>query len=353
MRPSIPLRRQAAAKQLTQAPESNVFLKLENLQPSGSFKSRGIGNFMAVKLEQLRDRCGARARPHFYSSSAGNAGLACVHAAVTLGCRATVVVPLSTTAFIIAKLRQAGAADVMQRGASWQEANDYLTGTVMEEARARGEAAVYVPPFDAPEIWDGNAGISREIARQIGDAARHYPVSLGVNGSGARCSVGDVDAIVCSVGGGGLFSGVMQGLDELQMRRTRVVAVETLGADSLSRAVAERALVTLPAITSLATSLGARTVCARALEYALRDTVSTVALPDSEAMAACRRFADEERFLVELACGVCPALCYGGRLAELVPGFNENSVVVLVICGGSNMSFDIMDEYSQAAKTRV
>ncbi|POR33543.1 L-serine dehydratase [Tolypocladium paradoxum] len=330
--------------------------------PSGSFKSRGIGNFMAARLEQLRDACGAHAEPHFYSSSGGNAGLACVHAAVTLGCRATVVVPLSTTAFVVAKLRQAGAADVMQRGASWHEADSYLTGTVMAEARARGEAAVYVPPFDAPDIWDGNAGISREIARQIGDVARHYPVSSGprcngdgVSGNGARCSMGDVDAIVCSVGGGGLFSGVMQGLDELQVRRTRVIAVETRGADSLSQAVAKKALVTLPAITSLATSLGASTVCEKALEYALRDTVSTVVLPDSEAISACRRFADEERFLVELACGVCPALCYNGRLAELVPGFSKDSVVVLVICGGSNMSLDIMDKYttSQAAEPKA
>ncbi|KND92789.1 L-serine dehydratase [Tolypocladium ophioglossoides CBS 100239] len=337
------------------APGSNVFLKLENLQPSGSFKSRGIGNFMAAKLRALRDdtngTCGTRAEAHFYSSSAGNAGLACVHAAVTLGCQATVVVPLSTTAFIIAKLRQAGATDVIQRGASWQEADDYLTRTLIEHARAKGEAAVYVPPFDAPEIWDGNAGISREIARQLGGTARHYPVSFKSRPSGS----GEVDAIVCSVGGGGLFSGVMQGLDELHMRHTRVIAVETLGADSLSQAVAKKELVTLPAITSLATSLGARTVCEKALEYALRDTVSTVVLSDSEAISACRRFADEERFLVELACAVCPALCYNGRLAELVPGFSKDSVVVLVVCGGSNMSIDIMDKYavSQAAKPKA
>ncbi|PHH88917.1 hypothetical protein CDD83_6879 [Cordyceps sp. RAO-2017] len=336
---------------LSAAAGCNVFLKLENLQPSGSFKSRGIGNFVVSKLRALRDAAAADGRPvraHFYSSSAGNAGLACVHAAVTLGCAATVVVPCSTTDFIKAKLRQAGAADVIQHGASWQEANQYLAETVMEAARARGEDAVYVPPFDASEIWDGNAGIAREMARQLEPAARHYPIRSGPHSSGEVESPpgpADVDAVVCSVGGGGLFCGVMQGLDEVGMRKTRVIAVETVGADSLSQSVAKRELVTLPGITSLATSLGARRVCAKALEYALRDTVSAVALPDSEAIAACRRFADEERFLVELACSVCPALCYNGRLAELVPGFNESSVVVLVICGGSNMSFDIMEKY--------
>jgi L-serine/L-threonine ammonia-lyase len=242
---------------------------------------------------------------------------------------------------MIDKLRAAGATDVIQRGASWQEADTYLTGTLMADAAARGEAVVYVPPFDAQEIWDGNAGITREIVRQLPETERHYPVSAGTGNA-------NVDAIMCSVGGGGLFCGIMQGVEEMEMRDTTVIAVETEGADSLSQAVARRELVTLPAITSLATSLGARRVCSRAFEYALRDNVVNVVLPDSEAMSACRRFLDEERMLVELACGVCPALCYNGQLAKLVPGFNENSVVVLVICGGSNMSFEILDKYISA-----
>lgn len=276
-------------------------------------------------------------KAHFYCSSGGNAGLACVHAAITLGSRATIVVPLSTTAFMVGKLRQAGATDVIQRGASWQEADDHLTGTLMAEARAKGDIAIYVPPFDAQEVWDGNAGITHEIARQIPNMANHYPIS----GTGST----NVDAIICSVGGGGLFSGVMQGLDDLSMHKTRVIAVETAGADSLHQAIQKRELVTLPAITSLATSLGARTVCKRALEYGLREQVSSVVLSDADAMAACKRFASEERFLVELSCGVCPAVVYGGRLKELVPGLDRNSVVVIVICGGSNISYEILEQY--------
>ncbi|KAL7797566.1 tryptophan synthase beta subunit-like PLP-dependent enzyme [Trichoderma ceciliae] len=334
---------------LSEVAGCNVFLKLENLQPSGSFKSRGIGNYMVAKLAAQ----GADAsKSHFYCSSGGNAGLACVHAAITLRCRASIVVPLSTSAYMMDKLRQAGATDVIQRGASWQEADDYLTGTLMEEARAKGDVAIYVPPFDAQEVWDGNAGISHEIARQIGSVTKHYPASVdGLSDDDATARIGNVDAIICSVGGGGLFSGVMQGLDDLSMHQTRVIAVETLGADSLHQAVQKGELVTLPAITSLATSLGARTVCKRALEYGLREQVSTVVLSDSEAIAACKRFASEERFLVELSCGVCPAVVYGGKLKELVPGLNRRSVVVLVICGGSNISYEILQQYiaSQAS----
>ncbi|KOS18482.1 L-serine dehydratase [Escovopsis weberi] len=333
---------------LSKAAGCNVFLKLENTQPSGSFKSRGVGNYMMAKLAALPPDHGP---VHFYSSSGGNAGLACVDAAVTLGYRATVVVPLSTSDRMVQRLVLTGAADVQQRGKSWQEADDHLTGTVIPGARARGEAAIYVPPFDAQEIWDGNASIVHEIKRQIGSCTGHYPRSSpsAVEAAAAAAEASPisniVDAIVCSVGGGGLFCGLMKGLDDLDMKTTRVIAVETEGADSLSQAVEKGELVTLPGITSLATSLGARTVCKKALEYGLRDTVKTAVLSDRKAIRACQQFLDDHKILVELACSVCPALCYLNQLERLVPGLNEESVVVLVICGGSNMTFDMLDKY--------
>jgi L-serine/L-threonine ammonia-lyase len=264
-----------------------------------------------------------------------------------MGCQATVVVPMSTTEFMIGKLHQAGASDVVQIGASWQEADEHLRHTLMPKAEAKGDTAIYVPPFDHPEIWNGNAGITKEILRQIGDTVNHYPVTApSANGVGPASTVPNIDAIVCSVGGGGLFSGVMQGVEEFGLQNhTRVIAVETEGADALSKAVEQKEHITLPGITSLATSLGARKVCSRAYEYGLRDNVTTVTLPDSEAILACRRFADEEHYVVELACGVCPALCYNGKLKELIPGYNENTTVVIVVCGGSNMSSDIMQRY--------
>lgn len=63
------------------------------------------------------------AKPHLIISSGGNAGLACVSAAVMLDCPATVVVPMSTKPAMIAKLRTAGAEQVIQKGASWFEAD--------------------------------------------------------------------------------------------------------------------------------------------------------------------------------------------------------------------------------------
>jgi len=335
------------SKGLSKSAGCNIYLKLENLQPSGSFKSRGIGNFLLAKLREHESSAASfkdqNSKVHFYSSSGGNAGLGCVHAAVTLGCAATIVVPLSTTSYMIDKLHAAGATEVIQEGKSWAEADHYLVDTLMRKVREKGEEAVYVPPFDAQYIWDGNAQISTEIFEQLRSAGEHY--NACDSPAQKDKTVVLLDAIICSVGGGGLFCGIMQGLDSLRLTATKVLTMETIGAESLNQAIAKKKLVTLPAITSIATSLGARTVCEKALDYGLRDTVISVVLSDAEAVDACKRFASDERFLVEPACGVCLALCYEGRLKTYIPELRPDSNVSIVVCGGSNISFELLGDY--------
>lgn len=326
---------------------SNIYLKLENLQPSGSFKSRGIGSFILDHLQDSQSKSQStntskekESKPHFYTSSGGNAGLGCVHAAVTLGCLATVVVPLSASDYMISKLKEAGAEEVIQHGASWVEADTHLREILLLR-KERGEDAVYVPPFDDPGVWKGHATMVPEILEQLKEAQRHY----------ARTGESEdvrLDAVVCSVGGGGLFSGIMQGLASHSLQTTtKVLAIETLGADSLSQSIFAKKLVTLPSITSIATSLGARTVCQRALDYGLQENVKSIVLEDREAVDACKRFLDGERILVEPACGVALAVCYDGRLRSVMPKLGEASNVVIVVCGGSNISYEILEKYVQ------
>ncbi|MCJ1441702.1 MAG: hypothetical protein MMC23_002194 [Stictis urceolatum] len=224
---------------------------------------------------------------------------------------------------MIAKIRAAGAADVIQTGASWVEADAYLR----EEMLARDPEGVYVPPFDHPEIWAGNAGMIQEIAGQIGPGETP-------------------DAVVCSVGGGGLFIGMAQGLDEVYgPGKVHVVAVETRGADSLNASLRKGDLATLEKIESKATSLGARRVALRAFECALRDEVRSVVVSDAEAAMGCWRFADDQRLLCELACGASVAMCYNGGLKKVLPNLTPESKVVLIVCGGVNVSLDLLEEW--------
>ncbi len=266
---------------------------------------------------------------HFYSSSAGNAGLACVTAATSLGYASSVIVPLGTDDATVSKLLAAGAREVIPHGESWFFADQYLREVAIPAAEARGEKGVYIHPFDHPAIWEGASTMVEEMAGQMPDGERP-------------------DAIICSVGGGGLFSGIMKGLDRVGWGEdVRVLPVETLGADSLAQSLQRTELITLPAITSIASSLGAIRVAENAFKEAQRLTVTSVVLDDAEACAACWRFLDDERILVEPACGASIALAYDQRLRRYLKDFSRQSKVVIVVCGGSKISLEMLNKYKE------
>jgi L-serine/L-threonine ammonia-lyase len=309
---------------LSRSANCTIYLKLENLQPSGSFKSRGIGNLIH---HQATLNSSSPKPLHFYCSSGGNAGLAAAHAAKTLGYPCTVVLPVSTEASMVAKLKNAGCEDVIVHGESWMYSDTHMREVVMVEARKRGVEAVYVPPFDHPLIWEGASSIVSEVARQMPNGERP-------------------DAIICSVGGGGLFVGIKQGLEAVGWGDTRVVAVETKGAESLNDSLVAGELVTRKKISSVALSLGAVRVANKAFELAQEKNVSSVVLSDAEACMACWRFVDDERLLVEPACGASVSLAYmPEKLREALPGLKEDSKVVIVVCGGSRISVKELESY--------
>lgn len=276
---------------------------------------------------------------HFYSSSGGNAGLACATAARTLGRPATVVVPLTTSPLMVGKLRDLGA-DVVQVGENWAAADRHLREASMPEFERGhpGSRAVYVPPFDHKDIWDGAETMVDELETQM-------PRSPHLK----------FDGIVCSVGGGGLLCGIMQGVHRLRNSgygRPKVLAVETKGGDSLNASVKAGELVTLPAITTIATSLGATRVAEEAFAWTRRfgaDLISAV-VTDREAVVAMTRFLDDARILVESACGATIAAVYNGDLRNyLGKGLTDedwaDKNVVLVVCGGSNINLSMLEKY--------
>ena len=231
---------------------------------------------------------------------------------------------------MIARIKSAGATNVIAHGESWKEADTYLR----EEVLTRDDRGVYVPPFDDERVWEGNSTLVTELHQQMANN-------------------GPPDAIVCSVGGGGLFAGVMRGIERTAgWSRTKVLATETVGAESLNASLKAGELVTLDRITSIATSLGARRVAAQAFAYAHENpqVVKSAVLSDAEAAQACVRFADDERVMVEPACGVSVALAYDrGRLKELLPGLgrDRDSKVVIVVCGGSNVTVEKLWEWRE------
>ncbi|XP_074015815.1 serine dehydratase-like isoform X1 [Numenius arquata] len=289
---------------LSKAAGTKVYMKLENVQPSGSFKIRGIGHFCQEAAKK-----GCR---HFVCSSGGNAGLAAAYAAKKLGIPATVVVPSTTGPTTIRKLEELGA-EVEVSGKVWDEANR----RALELAKTEGWVSIH--PFDHPLVWEGHASLVQELK----DSLETKP-----------------DAIVLAVGGGGLLAGVVAGLHQVGWQDVPIIAAETWGAHSFHAALAAGQLVTLPDITSVAKCLGAKTVAARALECAQECQVISQVVEDTEAVRAVEQFLDDERMLVQPACGAALALLYTGRLQRLRGEERLRTPlasVVVVVCGGSSI----------------
>lgn len=280
---------------LTNLLHRNIYVKMDAMQPSGSFKIRGIG----YHCQQLYKQ----GKRHFISSSGGNAGMAVAYSGKMLKVPVTVYVPEATSKDLIAKIRDEGAT-VEIAGESWQEA--HFAAQKLAEETGGG----YVHPFDHPEIWHGHASLVDEWVAQ-----NHQ-----------------FDLIVLSVGGGGLLCGVVQGLMRHGLEKTPILAVETEGAASLNRSVKAGELVTLDRIDSIAVTLGAKKVTQQALEYAQNYPIHTHLVSDEEAVEACRLLAETHRVLVEPACGAALA---GLQTYDLKP----YKSILLIVCGGSNVSY--------------
>lgn len=270
----------------------NVWLKMEALQPSGSFKLRGISHACSWHRER-----GAR---HFISSSGGNAGMAVAYCGRVLGVPVTVVVPESTSARAKALIELEGARLVVH-GKSWAEANAHAMSLLT------GDTA-FIHPFDDPLLWEGHATLIDEVAQ------------AGVKPG----------AVLLSVGGGGLLCGVLEGMTRNGWGDVPLVAVETEGAACYAASIAVGKPVSLPEIASIATSLGAKTPCQQAVEWAKRHPVRSEVVSDAAAVAACLRLLDEHRVLVEPACGAALA-----ALDHDIPELNAATDVLVVVCGGA------------------
>ncbi|WP_252346115.1 pyridoxal-phosphate dependent enzyme [Paludibacterium sp. B53371] len=286
-----------ASRPLSEAAGRTVWLKLEALQPPGSFKLRGIGH----ACQTYR----ARGAQRFISSSGGNAGLAVAYAGRQLGVPVTVVVPQTTSERAKQLLRQENA-QVIVHGASWQEANEHAQSLL-------GEHDAFLHPFDDPLLWQGHATMIDEVAQ-----------------SGLR-----PDAIVLSVGGGGLLCGVIEGLQRNGWQDIPVLAVETEGTASLHAALQAGEHIALEQISGIATSLGAKRVCDRAWQYTQTHPIQSLVVSDDSALSACRQFLDDHRLLVEPACGASLAVAYQNH-----PALQPYQHLLIIVCGGATASIE-------------
>lgn len=272
----------------------DVYLKLESLQPSGSFKIRGMSFMMQKALQG--------GFTEFVCSSGGNAGLAAAYVASLLKTKCTVCVPTVTPVFIVEKLKSLGATVVIQ-GSIWAEADhkarEIMVELELSEKEAQGEGvrakAFYVPPFDHADLWEGHSSIVDEIMAQL-------PITSRLNPN-PRSTLVKPAAIAVAVGGGGLLNGVCEGLVRHGLEKdTTILTTETIGSCCLATAIKNNT-PTKVKIDSIATSLGASIISDKSWEYTKQLKITPILVSDAECVNGITQLLNDHNILVEPACG--------------------------------------------------
>ncbi|MBO9512892.1 MAG: threonine/serine dehydratase [Variovorax sp.] len=271
-----------------QARGAEVWLKLEHLQTSGSFKARGMMNRLLANDIPASG---------VIVASGGNAGIATAAAAQALGVRCEVFLPELSSEAKRARLRALGA-DVVVGGAAYADA---LAACL---ARQRQTGALLTHAYDQPEVVAGAGTLGREIEAEGG-----LP-----------------DAVLVSVGGGGLLGGLAAWFE----RRARVVALEPALAPTLFRAREAGEPVDVDVGGIAADSLGARRIGHFAWDLAQRHVPEALLLPDEAIRTAQRWLWTELKLAVEPAAALPLAALQRGAF---VPRDGEK--VCLIVCGAN------------------
>ena len=277
-----------------EAPHS---LKLELLQVTGSFKPRGAFNRMLT----------ADVGPAgVVAASGGNFGLAVGHAARSLGVRAEIFVPSTSPTAKIDKVRATGAEVRVIEG-YYDDAS-----AAAHEART-STGALWLHPFDQPEVVAGQGTIGMEIAAQAPDA----------------------DTVLVSVGGGGLIGGIASWFAGT---RTRVIGAEPVTCACLHTAMTHGEPVEVAVSGRAADSLGARRVGDIAFAVAGAGHVDDVVLVDDEAILEAQRAIWRELRLFAEPGGA--AALAAVRCGAYEP--SEGERLVVLVCGSNGDPSDVI-----------
>jgi threonine dehydratase len=278
---------------------NRLYLKREDMQPVFSFKIRGAYNKMANLSPQALKR-------GVICASAGNHAQGVALSAQALGTRAIIVMPVSTPQIKVDAVRARGG-EVVLFGDSYSDA--YAHARELEKA----ERLTFVHPFDDPDVIAGQGTIGMEILR-----AHPKPIH----------------AIFCCVGGGGLIAGVAAYVKRLRPD-TRIVGVEAVDADAMTRSLAAGERVLLEQVGLFADGAAVKQVGAETFRLC-RQYVDEMIVVDNDAIcAAIKDVFEDTRSILEPAGALAIA---GAKEYARQHKLRDKSLVA--VASGANMNFD-------------
>lgn len=229
-----------------------------------------------------------------------------------MGVKVSVFIPTTSSPIFIDRIKSQGAEVVIH-------GKDIDESAILAKEFLQKVNGGYVPPYDNPDIWVGNSTIMDEVHFQIDEKP---------------------DAVVVAVGGGGLSSGILDWMYRWDWHDVPLFGVETSGAASFAASFNANQLVTIPKIDTIATSLGARTITHKLLEWTKLMPVFPVTVSDADAVNAVRLFLDDHYVLVEPSCGAALAAVY-----NQVPQLSDKKTILVIVCGGIGISYDLLKQY--------
>jgi len=282
---------------------TNVFVKFELFQKTGSFKVRGAFNKLLSLSAEERKR-------GVVAISGGNHAQAVAYASNVLDVDAVVLMPQTTPQNYLEATRNYGATVDLQPTIqdAFKKIKDY-------ESQGR----IFIHPFDDPLVMAGQGTLGLEIMEDL---------------------PGTTDIII-SIGGGGFEGGVSTAVKAIKPG-VRIFGVETIGADAMSQALKAGRPVELSAITSIAKTLGAPAVSPQTLALAQEHLEEVIVVTDDEAVQALKFILERLKVLTEPA-----ASCTLAAASRLKDQFNNDSNLVLIFCGGNLSVADLCKYVSQ------
>ncbi|MDJ0496212.1 MAG: threonine/serine dehydratase [Acidimicrobiia bacterium] len=277
---------------------TNVYLKYELFQKTGSFKPRGAFNTMLSLTDEER-------AAGVVGVSGGNFAQGMAYAGQTLGVDTLVLMPETTPTNYVSATRGYGAT------VEFEPSIDTLFAAAEERAKA-GRTLLH--PFDHPAMMAGNGTVGLEIVEDVPD----------------------VTDVFVSVGGGGLLSGVLTAVKGMAPQ-TRVWAVEAEGADVLARSVEAGEQVRMTP-TSRAKTLGSPYAAQTAIDLAGQLAAPPIVVSDEAAFRAMVTIMERAKVAPELA-----ASCTLAAAETVAERFGPDDRVVLLLCGGNVSAADIAE----------
>jgi threonine dehydratase len=281
------------SQMLSRLCDLEIFLKLENLQMTGSFKERGALNRIATLTPE-------QAAKGVVAASAGNHAQGVAYHATQRGIRAVIVMPLTTPLVKVTATRGFGA-EVVLHGANYDEACEEATRLCTEQGMT------FIHPFDDALVMAGQGTIGLELLEQVEN----------------------LEAVIIPIGGGGLIGGIACAVKESNPK-VRVIGVQTSRLPSMKRAISEHHPVTLEPSTTIADGIAVRRAGEVTFPVVEKYVDEIVTVEEDEIASAILTLLEREKTLAEGAGATALAAVLQQRT-----GLPKGTRTAVLVCGGN------------------